>query len=379
MAEALKNFYDDKALLELGTQFSTVLSHKRPEDWVQEIKRKDWKILELKQRIKRIAEVLSDSLPKPFPKAVSPLLNISKVLEKKFPGTQRFYIIFLGDVVEISGIDYPQESLHCMERITQIISCEFSIREFLIRHPDVTWKKMLEWSKHSHPGTRRLASEGSRPRLPWGKGIPGLKQDPKKTLSILENLKNDPDEVVRRSVANHLNDISKDHPDIVISIAKKWKGKSKNTDLLLKHALRGLLKQGNSDTLSIFGFPKSKSAKISKLELQPKTIEIGKHLTYRFEMKSEAKIPTLYRLESKIHYLKPSGKFSVKVFQIEEREFSPKETKVYERKQSFQQMTTRIHSPGIHKLEIIVNGETKAKAEFKVTHPQTARKKTRAT
>lgn len=367
MAEALKNFYDDKALLEIGAQFSTVLSHKQPEDWLREFKGKDWKKLELKQRIKRIAEVLSNSLPKPFPKAVSPLLKISKVLEKKFPGTQRFYIIFLGEVVEISGIDYPEESLYCMERITQIISCEFSIREFLIRYPDFTWKKMSEWSKHSHPGTRRLASEGSRPRLPWGKGIPGLKKDPKRTLSILENLKNDPDEGVRRSVANHLNDISKDHPDLVIAIAKKWKGKSENTDLLLKHALRGLLKQGNSDTLSIFGFPKSKSVKISKLELQPKTVEIGKHLIYRFEVKSEAKEPTLYRLESKIHYLKSSGKFSVKVFQIEEREFSPNETKVYERKQSFQQMTTRTHSPGIHKLEIIVNGETKAKAEFKVS------------
>lgn len=377
MAEALKNFYDDKALLEIGTQFSIVLSHKRPEEWVQEIKRKDWKKLELKQRIHRIAEVLSKSLPKPFPKAVSPLLKISKVLEKKFPGTQRFYIIFLGETVEISGADHPDESLYFMERITQIISCEFSIREFLIRYPDITWKKMLEWSKHSHPGTRRLASEGSRPRLPWGKGIPGLKNDPEKTLSILENLKNDPDEVVRRSVANHLNDISKDHPDLVISIAKKWMGKSENTDLLLKHALRGLLKQGNSDTLSIFGFSKSKSAKISNLELQPKEVEIGKHLTYRFEMKSETKEPTLYRLESKIHYLKPSGKFSVKVFQIEEKEFSPKETKVYERKQSFQQMTTRIHSPGLHKLEIIVNGETKAKAEFKVSQPKSAKQRKR--
>ncbi|PJZ76952.1 DNA alkylation repair protein [Leptospira neocaledonica] len=374
MAEALKNFYDDKALFEIGSQFSTILSHKRPEDWVQEIKRKDWKKLELKQRIKRIAEVLSNSLPKPFPKAVPSLLKISKALEKKFSGTQRFYIIFLGETVEISGIDYPGESLYCMERITQIISCEFSIREFLIRYPDITWKKMLEWSKHSHPGTRRLASEGSRPRLPWGKGITGLKKDPEKSLPILENLKNDPDEVVRRSVANHLNDISKDHPDLVISIAKKWMGKSENTDLLLKHALRGLLKQGNSDILSIFGFSKSESVQISKLELQPKIIEIGKHLIYRFEMKSEAKEPTLFRLESKIHYLKPSGKFSIKVFQIEERKFSPKETKVYERKQSFQQMTTRTHSPGIHKLEILVNGETKAKAEFKVSRPKTLKK-----
>ncbi|TGM88659.1 DNA alkylation repair protein [Leptospira licerasiae] len=371
MAEALKNFYDDKALLKIGTQFSKVLSHKQPEHWVQEIKGKDWKKLELKQRIKRIAEVLSNSLPKPFPKAVPPLLKISKVLEKEFPGSQRFYIIFLGESVEISGINHPEESLYCMEQITQIISCEFSIREFLIRYPEITWKKMLEWSNHSHPGTRRLASEGSRPRLPWGKGIPGLKKDPERTLPILENLKNDPDEVVRRSVANHLNDISKDHPDLVISIAKNWIGRSENTDLLLKHALRGLLKQGDSETLSIFGFPKNKSAKISKLEIQPNTIEIGKHLIYRFEMKSEAKEPTLYRLESKIHYLKPLGKFSIKVFQIEERKFFPKETKVYERKQSFQQMTTRIHSPGIHKLEIIVNGETKAKAEFKVIHPKT--------
>ncbi|TGL57685.1 DNA alkylation repair protein [Leptospira sarikeiensis] len=370
MAEALKNFYDDQALLEIGKQLSKVLSNINALNFVHEVKGKNWSRLELKQRIRKIAEVTSAHLPKPFPKAVKPLLKFSEHLAREFSDTKKFYIIFLGDIVEISGIDYPTESLYCMEKITQIISCEFCIREFLIRYPDETWKKMFSWSKNPHPGVRRLASEGSRPRLPWGKGIPGLKKDPNKTLSILENLKNDPDEIVRRSVANHLNDISKDHPKLVLDIAKKWIGKSENTDQLLKHALRGLLKQGHPEILSLFGFSKTKSAKISKLELQPKTVEIGKHLIYNFEMRSEATKPILYRLESKIHYIRPSGKFSSKVFQIEEKTFSPMEVKKYIRKQSFQQMTTRVHFPGTHKLEIIVNGETKAKAEFSVSKPK---------
>lgn len=94
-------------------------------------------------------------------------------------------------------------------------------------------KQMLVWSKHEHWGVRRLSSEGCRPRLPWAMALPNLKKDPTPIIPILENLKNDPARFVRLSVANNLNDIAKDNPEIVIDLAKKWKGESKEVDWLL--------------------------------------------------------------------------------------------------------------------------------------------------
>jgi 3-methyladenine DNA glycosylase AlkC len=225
---------------------------------------------------------------------------------------------------------------------------------------------MLKWSLHSDPNVRRLSSEGSRPRLPWGIGIPGLKKDPQRTISILQNLKDDPDEVVRRSVANHLNDISKDHPNLVLEIAEGWVGTTKERDALLKHALRGLLKNGNQRALKIFGFGSKVNARILNLKLKTKKVKIGGELLFGFKAVLEEKKKTNLRIEYKIEYVKASGKTSKKVFQIEERLFDPKESVEYERKQSFKQMTTRVHFPGKHTLEIHINGEAKSKIDFQV-------------
>ncbi|WP_100788302.1 DNA alkylation repair protein, partial [Leptospira adleri] len=236
----------------------------------------------------------------------------------------------------------------------------------LIRHPEVAWARMLEWSFHSDANVRRLSSEGSRPRLPWGMGIPGLKSDPQRTIKILQNLKDDPDEVVRRSVANHLNDISKDHPEIVLEIAEDWVGATKERDTLLKHALRGLLKNGNQRALKIFGFGSKVNAKILNLNLKSKKIKIGGELLFGFKAVCEEKKKTNLRIEYAIEYAKLSGKTSRKVFQIEERFFNPKESVFYERKQSFKQMTTRVHVPGKHTLEILINGLSKSRIDFQV-------------
>ncbi|WP_078128294.1 DNA alkylation repair protein [Leptospira alexanderi] len=366
MAELLKDLYSQNVLEKIADSFSKEIPFVASEEWIKRFKQKDWKQLELKQRIRRIAETLAEDLPKPFPKTLKPLLKITDSLQKKFEGKEVFLTIFLGDTVELLGIDYPNESMIAFERITQLISCEFSIRSFLIRHPELTWNQMLDWSLHESADVRRLASEGSRPRLPWGMGIPGLKQEPQKTLPILENLKDDVDEVVRRSVANHLNDISKDHPGLVLNIAEKWAGFSNERDALLKHALRGLLKEGNSQAMKIFGFGSKVNAKI--LDLKPKfqTVRIGGDLFFGFKVRSLDTKPSRLRIEYKIHYAKESGKTSRKVFQIEERTFQPKESVSYDRKQSFKQMTTRTHVPGKHTLEIHINGILKSKFDFKV-------------
>ncbi|TGK32741.1 DNA alkylation repair protein [Leptospira gomenensis] len=366
MSDLLKDLYTPRVLEKIATTFSKEIKGISAEDWIRRFKRKDWNQLELKQRIRRIAEVLAEELPISFPKAVPILLRITDRIDPLFEGKEVFLTIFLGDVVELKGMDHPEEAMVATERITRLISCEFSIRPFLIRHPDLTWKQMLNWSLHENPAVRRLASEGSRPRLPWGMGVPGLKNDPGKTLPILENLKDDSDEVVRRSVANHLNDISKDHPELVLDIAERWIGFSEERDALLKHALRGLLKGGNKRALSIFGFKDRINAEVRNFRIEPKTVRIGSDLRFGFDAVSKEKIPRLFRIEYKIEYAKVSGKTSIKVFQIDERTFLPGESVRYDKKQSFKQMTTRVHVPGKHRIEVHINGNPKAAIEFRV-------------
>lgn len=366
MSDLLKDLYTPRVLEKIAATFSKEVKGISEEDWIRRFKRKDWGKLELKQRIRRIAETLAEELPESFPKALPVLLRITDRIDSLFEGKEVFLAIFLGDVVELRGIDHPEEAMVATERITRLISCEFSIRPFLIRHPDFTWKQMLKWSLHKDSAVRRLASEGSRPRLPWGMGVPGLKNDPRKTLPILENLRDDPDEVVRRSVANHLNDVSKDHPEFVLDIAERWIGFSEERDALLKHALRGLLKGGNKRALAIFGFEDRIKAEILNFKIEPKSVRIGSDLRFGFEAVSKEKTPRLLRIEYKIEYAKVSGKTSRKVFQIDERTFLPGESARYDKKQSFKQMTTRIHVPGKHRIEIHINGDSKAAIEFRV-------------
>jgi 3-methyladenine DNA glycosylase AlkC len=151
--------------------------------------------------------------------------------------------IFLPDYIEQYGLEDFESSVKAIENVTRFVSCEFAVRPFILKYGGTMMKKMRTWSLHKSYHVRRLSSEGSRPRLPWAISIPELKKDPSPILPILENLKNDPSEWVRRSVANNLNDIAKDHPGLVIELARKWKGISRETDAIIKHGSRTLLKK----------------------------------------------------------------------------------------------------------------------------------------
>jgi 3-methyladenine DNA glycosylase AlkC len=216
---------------------------------------------------------------------------------------------------------------------------------------------MITWADHPHPFVRRLASEGFRPRLPWGMGIPSLKKDPTPVLLVLEKLKSDPSETVRRSVANNLNDISKDHPELALMVLKKWKGLSPETDLLIKHAGRGLLKKGNENVMALFGFnPGITAIEISNVK-HDKQVVIGEKFSFSFTITNLGRKGTDTRVEYMIEYLTSSGKISKKVFQVRERNMSPGMSEFISKRQSFANLTTRKHYPGRHKLSIVLNGK----------------------
>ena len=270
------------------------------------------------------------------------------------------------DFIEQFGIDYFELSMEAIESITQLISCEFCIRPFILKYPGDTLERLLLWAKHDHPQVRRLASEGCRPRLPWAMALPFLKKDPGPILPILEALKNDPAETVRRSVANNFNDISKDNPDLVKEIFKHWIGETEYTDWIIKHGARMLLKSGDPDAMELFGYSKNHPFKLSEFTIINPQISIGDKLNFSFCIRNTANLESKLRLEYVIYYLLANGSYGRKVFKISERIIPALKLLPVNRKHSFRMISTRKFYPGTQKLSIVINGTESPTESFQL-------------
>lgn len=367
MAEPLKAIFSLPLMQNFAADVQKAWSPFSIQNFVNQIFTPEWESLELKQRIRHISHTMRAHLPPEYPEALSVVLKTTQRYLDEQGEKMAFEHLFLPDFVEVHGLEHPEISLNALETITRWISAEFAIRPFLLRYPEQTQAQMLAWSEHQSPMVRRLSTEGSRPRLPWGMGIPALKRDPSPNLPILERLKNDPAETVRRSVANHLNDITKDHPDLVLNLAQRWLGQTPETDWVVRHACRGLLKKGNARALSFFGFQKGvKGVAITDFNC-PKTVAIGARLEFDFVVKNESSQGVTLRLEYGIDYQTLSGKISQKVFKIKELILKGDSEEAIARSQRFQDFTTRKHFSGVHVLRILVNGVALAEGEFEVS------------
>ncbi len=366
MPEPLKNIFSPALLEPFAAGVSAVWAKFPEQEFLQRVFHAEWNSLELKQRIRHISQVLRSVLPPEYPEALEVVTRVASRYIDLHGEKLTFEYIFLPDFVECHGVDYPEHSIAALETITRWSSAEFAVRPFLIRYPERMYTRMLEWSQHESPMVRRLSSEGIRPRLPWGMGVPALKRDPSPILPILENLKHDPAETVRRSVANNLNDIAKDHPGLVLEIAGRWLGHSAETDWIVRHACRGLLKKGNAAALSYFGFQQGvKGIDVSDLACT-KQVHVGGRLDFSFSITNTSGNAVQVRLEYGIDYQTLSGKTSSKVFKIREMEMSPGQREQISRYQGFQDFTTRKHYPGAHRLRILVNGVSLAERTFTV-------------
>lgn len=291
MAEPFKNMYN-KQFFDLFTKdLRLVIDDFDAHGFVSQIMDDEWEGRELKQRWIHITSILKKFLPTDYKEAITKILELldhvkntrpdfSVIDDTKF-GLMLEYGVILNNYVEQYGLDDYETSVKAIEKITQFTSCEFVTHPFIIKYPDKMMKQMLVWSKHEHWGVRRLASEGCRPRLPWAMALPNLKKDPTPIIPILENLKNDPARFVRLSVANNLNDIAKDNPEIVIDLAKKWKGESKEVDWIIKHGCRTLLKQGIPEVMELFGFDSIRNnISVEDFQISSPKVKVGKTKTY---------------------------------------------------------------------------------------------------
>ena len=364
MAEPLKNVYNSQFITGFCAATKAVLPSFDEATFTRQVFDKGWPQKELKQRMRHLAVVLEAHLPGDYAAQLRLLIRIIEQLETS--GIKGgFEYMFLPDFVEQFGLRELKASLLAMERITQFVSCEFAIRPFLLAHQAKVMAQMHQWSQHPHPHVRRFSSEGCRPRLPWAMAIPALKKDPSPVLPILENLKADDSLFVRKSVANNLNDIAKDHPDLVAALAKGWKGGGPETDWIIRHGCRTLLKKAHPSTYALFGLNDVLDCQLSNLALSKKKIVIGDRLRFSFDLETGPK-PANLRLEYAVYYAKANGKWSRKIFQLTEKAFPPHQKISFTREQRFQDFTTRKHYPGKHKLAILVNGQELAETDFQL-------------
>jgi 3-methyladenine DNA glycosylase AlkC len=365
MAEPLKYVYNSTFFDLLSESLIRVYPDFDKDKFTERIFTEQWNELELKDRMHHIATTLRDFLPKEYKKAVNVLLELINFLRENNI-KMAFEFMFIPDFVEQYGLDDYDTSINALEKITQFTSSEFAVRPFIIKYPQQMMKQMLIWSKHPHHGVRRFSSEGCRPRLPWAMALPDLKKDPSPVLPILENLKNDPSEFVRKSVANNLNDISKDKTNLVIKITKKWIGQSKNTDWILKHGCRTLLKQAHPEVLELFGLAANDKIIIEAFEIHTPIVKIKECVTFSFQVKNTDNKPHKLRLEYGLYYQKANASLSKKVFKISEKEYPANSTSTINRNQSFKLISTRKFHLGLHQVSIIINGVESEKKDFEL-------------
>ena len=333
---------------------------------------------ELKQRLNQIIHALQHTLPVSFPDAVPVLEGFSRAWQVADPDSplRGFPAWAVTDYVAVAGIESPEYALPVLKKLTPLFSAEFAIRPFLIRYPELTLNYLQSWLKDSDEHVRRLVSEGTRPRLPWGQQLKAFIQDPSPCLPLLHHLACDKSEYVRRSVANHLNDIAKDHPQLVIShchiireasVMRQQvhypasKEPEPEIDWVIRHATRTLVKQGMAEVFPLLGYDDNPQLSV-ELQLSQNRIRLGDTLEFSVQLTPEQKGKQKLVLDYAIHHVKANGSLSAKVFKL--KNLALEQASTINKQHRIKPISTRRYYSGQHKLEILINGQSVAEAGF---------------
>lgn len=337
------------------------------EYFIKEIE-KELDVLSFGDRSKLICNNLKKYLPKDYKDAINILVkSLNKELDNSEMAPFESFIV-MPQCLFVSTYGLSNEhydiSINALYEMTKRFTAEGDIRPFLIKYPEKTQKILLEWTQDPNTHVRRLTSEGSRPRLPLGIRLPMYQKDPKPVIEILENLKEDSELYVRRSVANNLNDIAKDNPKIVTDTLKKWSEiKTEEMNWLIKHSLRTLIKQGNKEALELLGYDQKTEINVKNIRLDKKEIKIGNDFYFNFEITSNIKDENLM-IDYVIHHMKANGKNKEKVFKLTKKIIPKGQTLKISKKHSFKPISTRKYYTGKHYLEIKINGKNYFMEEF---------------
>ena len=329
----------------------------------------EWQSLSLMQRLRAAAQALNSAMPQT--KGAEVVLSALQNNENLSGWLSLVCCEYIATHEHLT----IEQGLLSLQKMTEYFSAEFAIRHFLLQQPEATLAVLTSWLTHDNHHVRRLISEGTRPRLPWGVRLPIFIERPELVMPLLFALKDDEEEYVRRSVANHLNDIAKDHPQLVITTAQQWMSaealeslsttQRKQRIKLIRHACRTLFKKGQPEVMALFGY---QPATDISCQLASKQLQVPFYGDFEFEMvlEKETDKDNLLMVDYVVHFQKANGKQAPKVFKWLDRSFTHKEIQTIARIHSFKKITTRKYYPGMHRLEVMVNGIKKAQIEFEL-------------
>ncbi len=326
--------------------------------------------LELKLRVQHVIAALRRYLPVDFPQAADILVRLKPHWDR---GNGRdalwsFAAWPLIDYVAVHGLAHPRIALQTLRHLTPLFSAEFALRPFIMQHPGVTLRELRRWCRDPDEHVRRLVSEGTRPRLPWGQRLPQFIADPAPVVGLLEKLKDDASDYVRRSVANNLNDISKDHPDAVLRTCRHWLvGRDPQRLRLVRHATRSLVKAGHPAVFKLLGYSESPKVKVHTWTVNKKRVHVGEVLGMHIALHSRTKVEQRLVVDYAVYFVKANGRQASKVFKLKTLTLGSGETLNIDKRHSFKEITTRRYYAGEHKIELIINGVACAEVKFHLT------------
>ena len=366
MAEPLKNSYGSAIPKRIAAMIAAVHSAFPAKDFLRDALA-GYEALELMSRGRHIAAALASHLPKDFPRAAEILVaSMDAPVEPPLEGSMASFLFMPhGFFVATHGLEHFEASMAAQHAITQRFTAEFSIRPFLMRHPDRTLARLHEWTRDPSPHVRRLVSEGTRPRLPWAPRLPAFQEDPTPVLELLEALRDDPELYVRRSVANNLNDIGKDHPGRLVETCKRWmQDATAERRWIVGHALRSAVKRGDRAALAVLGFGRGATLAVESPGIAPKRSVMGGAVEIAFTVRNRGKSAQRAVVDFRIHYVKARGEASPKVFKMRTVALAPGEAVRVAKQVTLADLTTRRHYPGRHVVEALVNGAPSPVGEF---------------
>jgi 3-methyladenine DNA glycosylase AlkC len=331
--------------------------------------------LELKARVMHLSVALETCLPQDFAHAAGIIeASLAPVADDAAPDEPRntdhglagWAIWPLGEFVARRGLAHPERALRTLHALTQRSTAEFAIRPFIAQHPALTFATLMEWTRDRSAHVRRLVSEGSRPRLPWGMQLKSLIADPSPTLPLLRALQDDASEYVRRSVANHLNDIAKDHPRIVAKwLNQHLPGASPQRKALLRHASRTLIKQGDARIMKAWGLGKPFQGEV-RFKLSKRRVTLGDSIELQLTLESGATRAQQLAIDYAVHHVKANGETTPKVFKGWTLSLAAGERRELRKSHSLRIVTTRRYHAGTHAIELRINGRSVGSATFEL-------------
>jgi len=325
--------------------------------------------LALKERVNHLIEVLSECLPKNFSELSAVLEKLPEIWDKGDPddALRGFAMWPIIDFVAVYGIEEPERSLHLLVRLTPLFSAEFAIRPFIERYEALSLRFLEGCLTHPDEHVRRLVSEGTRPRLPWGLQLKRYIEDPSPVMPFLSALRLDESDYVRRSVANNLNDIAKDHPQLVVDYCRQWQAQDAGaSDWVIRHATRSLVKDGFAGVFSLLGYTAAPAVDVVSIDVDTPRVNMGQAIAFDISLCGRAD-SQYFVLDYAVYYRKANGKVSPKVFKLKDVLLNSREVITFNKTISFKPITTRKYYTGKHFIAVHINGEEVARCAFELT------------